>query len=140
MQTLADELASFFNGDWAAPVLQHWCFEPGCCNGHDVEVSQGRALTLLLQSVVRPIGQKVGWRLRTPKWKLTVFGAQAGAWSSTCFIPPVTNLSPNHGSGLPVVCLSFELGYTDATHESGATMIYQPLLLAAQGLPCIHTN
>ncbi len=37
-EDLCATLLMVLNGDWRLPVLQHYCYLPGCCNGCNIQV------------------------------------------------------------------------------------------------------
>jgi hypothetical protein len=59
MDDLIDALLDFFNGRWWLPLLEHFCFEEGCCHGRNALVAIERAYALLDEAIYRRLGIRI---------------------------------------------------------------------------------
>ena len=57
MEDLAKTLKLLLNGDWAMPRLQHFCWQPGCCNGRQVSVCVDRTYAALVEAWFDPLSE-----------------------------------------------------------------------------------
>ena len=78
LDALITALLDFFNGDWRAHGLQHFCWKPGCCAGRSVDVCRERALTLLNRSVFQPLSQSTPSAIKWASWGPAVELASLG--------------------------------------------------------------
>jgi hypothetical protein len=56
LQALYDEFVNLFNGDLRHSVVQHYCYMPGCCEGHQRKVVLTRCVGLLSAALFSWIG------------------------------------------------------------------------------------
>ncbi|CAK0899533.1 unnamed protein product, partial [Prorocentrum cordatum] len=56
---LGNALLEVANGDWRVVGFQHFCYKPGCCGGHRLDVCAERLLSVLRQAVFDRVSEKV---------------------------------------------------------------------------------
>ena len=59
LKGLVQVVLGLLNGDWSQPFFQHYCYEPGCCEGRSVTVAARRITALIMQIVFDPLGERL---------------------------------------------------------------------------------
>jgi hypothetical protein len=75
---LCNELQRMLNGDWRKPYLQHFCIDPHCCGGGNVEVCIAKVSALLHAVLLARLGERVPsshrWHTVAPALEVQAFG------------------------------------------------------------------
>ena len=59
LEELAHVVRKLLNGNWGAAHIEHFCFEPGCCDGHQLSVAVDRVYAALSAAWFEPLGISV---------------------------------------------------------------------------------